>query len=113
MKLYKIADKSDQNSRKITSLEKDLKDLDKKYKKLESDFKKAKKDLDDHKKVLKDLNIGKRLYYQDRTVFNTLQRKIERFERVEKEWVRFKDKMEDKIKKEISKLERASVSPKK
>jgi chromosome segregation ATPase len=113
MKLYKIADKSDQNSRKITSLEKDLKDLDKKYKKLESDFKKAKKEVDEHKRIIKDLNIGKRLYYQERTVFTSLQRKMERLERVEKEWVRFKDTIEDKIKKEISKKERASVSPKK
>jgi chromosome segregation ATPase len=113
MKLYKIADKSDQNSRKITSLEKDIKDLEKKHKKLESDFKKAKKELDDSKKVIKDLNVGKRLYYQERTTFNSLHRKMERLERVEKEWVRFKDTIDDKIKKEINKKERASVSPKK
>jgi septal ring factor EnvC (AmiA/AmiB activator) len=113
MKMYKIADKSDQNSRKIANLEKELKDLRKDHRKLESEFKKSKKDIDNHKGILKDLNIGKRLFYQERTVFNSLQRKIEEFERVKKEWVRYKDNIDDKIRKEINKKERASVSLKK
>ena len=74
---------------------KDIKDLEKKVKDLKGD--------------MDSLNIGSRQYYQDRTVFTSLQRKIERFERVELEWKKYKGELSDSIRREVEKNTRARV----
>jgi hypothetical protein len=103
------------NIYKIASTESDIKDV-------KSDVKDTKKDLKDLEKRVKDLekdigslNIGHRQYYQDRTVFTSLQRKLERLERVEGEWKKYKSEMDDKVRKEVEKHTRATagdISPK-
>lgn len=86
----------------IKSLKSDLKDAEKKIKGLESDLKKLIKDIDS-------LNIGQRRYWQQQTVFTSLQRKMERLEKVEQEWKKYKEDMDAKIKKEVEKTNKAQV----
>jgi chromosome segregation ATPase len=113
MKITKIAVDCDQNQRKIDKLERQIDDLKREYKKSEkefsSDIKEIKKAVKDIEKTLKDLNIGKRLFFQQKTVFNSLQRKIEKLETVQNEWKNFKETIDDKVKKMISKHNRTRV----
>ena len=102
MKLYKIAYNPDQNRKKIDRLEKDIKEIKKDIRSLTSDVKKAVKQLDS-------LNIGQRRYWQQQTVFTSLQRKIERFEKLEGEWVRYKKDMDAKMKRSVERAPRAQV----
>jgi len=113
MKISKIAADSSQNERKIDKLERQIdtlrREFDKSSKKLESDARSMQKELKEINTTLKDLNIGKRLFFQHKTVFTSLQRKIEKFEAVEAEWKKYKETMDNKIKKMISKQNRARV----
>lgn len=84
----------------IRILKKDIKDLERKLKKVEQD----------NKKLISDLNLGSRLYFQQKTIFTSLQRKIEKFERVEQEWKKYKGKMDSQIKRLIEKKHRAQKS---
>jgi len=102
MKIYKIAFTPDQNRKKIDSNEKDLKDLKKDIKALEKDLKRA-------EKILEALNIGQRRFWQQTTVFTTVQRKLERMEKMETEWNKYKKEMDSKIKKLVEQKPRASI----
>jgi len=110
MKITKLAKSSfrrtaatpDQNKKKIESVEKELKDVKQKIKTLQSDIKKVTQSIDS-------LNIGSRRFWQQQTVFTSLQRKLERFEKVEEEWKKYKNDMDDKIKKEVEKKTRAQI----
>ena len=113
MIIRKIAANSSQNEHKLNKLEREIDTLRREFKQsskqLDSDVKSMKKDLKDINTTLKDLNIGKRLFFQHKTVFTSLQRKIEKLEAVEAEWKKYKETMDDKIKKMISKQNRARV----
>ena len=98
---FRIIASESENERDIKRLKNNLEDLT-------SDLKKLNKRIDKVEDVLKDLNVGTRKFYQMVSPFNSLQRKVERFERLEIEFNRFKETMDDKIKKEITKKERAA-----
>ena len=96
MKIYKIASK---DSDDIKSIKDDLKDIMREHKEIKSEKKKFSKMIDD-------LNIGNRLITQRQSIFTSLQRKIERFEKMELEWKSFKskiEKFEEKIEKKVEK----------
>jgi len=109
MKITKIAFTTDQNRNKISRLESDVKSIKSDLRKANSEQKKMAKDISEIKNVIKNLNLGNRLFYQHKTVFNSLQRKIERFEKVEKEWVKYRETLENRLKKMVIKNNRASV----
>jgi len=102
MKLYKIAYTTDQNRKKIDDNERDITKLRSDLKSLESEVKKIAKQIDD-------LNIGERRFWQQKTVFTTMERKLERFEKIEKEWNKYKEEMDDKVKRLIEQKNRASI----
>ena len=102
MKMYKIAFTTDQNRKKIDGNEKDIKDLKKDLKSLERDVKEA-------QKIIDSLNIGQRRFWQQTTVFTTIQRKLERFEKIEQEWKKYKAEMDDKVKKLVEQKARAAI----
>ena len=97
MKIFKIAASPEQDikslKRDVTNLEKDLKTIEK-----------------DVKKIGTDLNLGDRRFWQQKTTFTSIQRKIERLEKMEQEWKKFKKEMEDKFRKEIESHSRAQVT---
>lgn len=107
MKITRIASSPDQNARKISSVEKDVSDLKKDIKNLEKDVKSLGKELDKANKILNDLNIGQRRWWQQRTVFTSLQRKIERFEKIEDEWKKYKENIDSTLKRVIEKKTQA------
>jgi hypothetical protein len=113
MRITKIAADASTNERKLDKLEREIATLRREYKKSDKDssteIKVLKQELKEVNKTLKALNIGKRLFYQNKTVFTTLQRKIEKLEAVESEWKKFKETVDDKVKKMISKQNRARV----
>ena len=87
----------------------DIRDLNRESKDYESRLKKVEKSIDD-------LNVGTRRFWQERTTFTSLQRKIERIEVLEQEWKKYKDGLEEDIKNKIEKHTRAraeSLSPSK
>ena len=102
-KMVKVAFTPDQNRKKIDGIEKDIKDLKKDIKGIKSDVNKV-------TKVMNNLNIGQRRFWQQQTVFTSLQRKIERFEKVEQEWKKYKNTIDDKIKKAVEKKTRAQIA---
>ena len=102
MKIIKIATTIDQNKRSIDKVDKEMKGLKKDIKDLQRDVKKAMKTIDD-------LNIGQRRFWQQRTVFTSLQRKIEKLEKVEQEWKKYKNEMDGHIRRQIEQRVRASV----
>jgi len=102
MKMYRIAYTTDQNRKKIDDTERKMRKLTTDLKNLERDFKKAMRDISD-------LNIGARRFWQQRTVFNTVERKLERFEKVEKELRKYKNEMDAKIKRLVEQKNRASI----
>jgi len=101
-KIIKTAFTTDQNRKKIEDNEKDIKSL-------KSDIKDVKRDLKNFEKVIESLNIGNRRYWQEKTVFTSLQRKIEKFEKVEIEWKKYKKDMDAEIKRLIEQKPRASI----
>lgn len=96
---YVTAASTDQE---IKTIKKDLKAAERNVKDLEAEVKKL-------KKVIDNLNIGQRRFWQQQTVFTSLQRKIERLEKVEQEWKKYKDEMDSKIRQEVDKRTRAQV----
>ena len=114
MRITKIAADSDQNERKINRLEREIdtlrREFDKSSKGLTVDVKDLKREIKGINKTITDLNIGKRLFFQHKTVFTSLQRKIEKLEAVESEWKKYKETMDNKIKKMISKQNKARVT---
>jgi len=120
MKLIKIAETSENIDRRFVSLErsnrdldKDIRDITKDHKKIEEEIKDIKKDIKNINETLKELNLGNRVVYQQKTIFNSLQRKMERMETLEAEWGKFKKTLEDKVEKKITEKDRASVDTKK
>jgi len=97
MKIVKMADISSQNKKDISDLKRDIKEFEKDVKSIRSDIKKIQKDIDN-------LNIGTRRWWQQQTVFTSVQRKLERFEKIEEEWKKYKDNMDDKVKKAVERL---------
>ena len=100
--MYKIAYTTDQNRKKIDDNERKLGKLKTDLKNLDRDMKKIAKDIDS-------LNLGARRFWQQRTVFTTIERKLERFEKIEKEWNKYKGEMDAKIKSLIEQKSRASI----
>jgi peptidoglycan hydrolase CwlO-like protein len=86
----------------VKNLKRDLKAAEKKVKDLDAEIKKL-------KKVIDSLNIGQRRFWQQQTIFTSLQRKIERLEKVEQEWKKYKGEMDKKIRQEVDKRTRAQV----
>jgi len=80
----------------IRDLKKDSKDFDSKIKKIE--------------KSIDDLNVGNRMFSQNKTIFTSLQRKIERMEEMSQEWKNYKKEMDDNIKKQVEKHTKARIS---
>ena len=109
MKMTRIAVTTDRNRNKISGLEYDIKSIKSDLRKFKSEQNKTAKDISEIKKIITNLNLGNRLFYQHKTVFNSLQRKIEKFEQVEKEWVKYRETLESKLKKMVSKKNRAGV----
>jgi len=105
MKMYRIAFTPAQNRTKIDNLEGDIKSIKSDLKKLSSEFKKISRDIDS-------LNIGQRRFWQQKSVFTSLQRKLERFEKVEQEWKKYKDGMDAQIRREVEKHTKAQIQSK-
>jgi len=107
MKIYKIAIANGELreiKNNIDDLKKDIKDITKDIKKQNMDERIKKIE-----KTLEELNIGNRKFYQTQGIFTSLQRKIEKFEVVEQEWKKYKEEIDDNIKKNIEKKFRAQV----
>ena len=102
MKITKIAYTTDQNRKKID-------DNERKMRKLTSDIKNLDRDMKRIVKQIDSLNIGARRFWQQKTVFTTIERKLERFEKIEKEWNKYKKEMDAKIKSLIEQKSRASI----
>lgn len=96
MKIVKIASSPAQNKKDIDKVKRDFKDLEKDIKSIKNDIKKMQKDISG-------LNMGHRRFYQQQTVFTTVQRKLERFEKIEAEWKKYKENMDGKIKRLVEK----------
>jgi len=93
---------------KVDRIESDLKDFKKEIK---DDFKNIKKDMESINKTIDKLNIGERRFWQSQTIFNSLQRKMERLENMEDEWKNFKSTIEDDLKEIVEKKIRAKIKP--
>jgi len=102
MKLYRIAFTTDQNRKKIDTQEKEIKDLKANIRKMETELRQSAKQIDS-------LNIGQRRFFQQKSLYTSLQRKIERFEKMEQEWSNFKGSIDDKIRREVEKRSRGQV----
>lgn len=106
MKIYRIA-VTDGEFRdvkdSIRGVKDDVRDIKKDIRDFDSRLKKMEKEMDS-------LNIGNRRYTQDRTVFTSLQRKLERMETVELEWKKYKEGLSDDIKREVEKHTKARIS---
>lgn len=102
MKIYKIAYTTDQNRKKID-------DNERKLRKLQTDLKNMDRDIKKITKQLEGLNLGNRRFWEDRTVFNSFQRKMERFEKMEQEFKKFKTEMDADIKRKIERGTRAQI----
>lgn len=100
MKIVKIAASPDENKRDISSLKKDVKDVERDIKSLKADIKKLEKEISS-------LNMGTRRFWQQQTVFTSVQRKLERFEKIEAEWKKYKENMDDKVKRLVEKKTQA------
>lgn len=101
-KMIKLAFTPDQNKRKIDKNEKDLKDFKRDFKKLETEVKKI-------NRIIEALNIGNRRYWQEKTSFTSLHRKLERLEKLEQEWKKFKSGIDADIKRQIERGTRARI----
>lgn len=86
----------------IKTVKDDVRDIKKDVRDFESRMKKIEKDIDS-------LNVGNRRFWQERTVFTSLQRKVERMEALEQEWKKYKNEIDDEIKSKIEKATRARI----
>ncbi|MFA5313824.1 MAG: hypothetical protein WC375_11015 [Methanomassiliicoccales archaeon] len=102
MKIIRLAISTDQLETKYNKLDDNYKELKAKVRDQKDEIKKL-------KDILHDLNIGQRRYWQSQTIFTSLQRKIERFEKVETEWRNYKKTLEDDMKALIEKRVRAQI----
>ena len=106
MKIIRIAAPTDSQVRKVENdvkdLKKDVKQEDRRVKDLERDM----------KRVMGELNMGNRRFFQHKTIFTSLERKIERFEKLEQEWKNYKKELNDVkgLLKNIEKKYRGQVS---
>lgn len=100
MKITKIAASSDNNSKDIAKLEKSVSGIEKDLKEAKNDIKKIRSDIGG-------LNLGQRRFWEQKTVFTSLQRKIERFEKIEAEWKKYKNSIDGKIRSEIERRTRS------
>lgn len=87
----------------IKSVKDDIRDVKKDVKSFESRMKKVEKDIDS-------LNVGNRRFNENKTVFTSLQRKLERMDAVMQEWKNYKKEMDDNIKKQVEKHTKARIS---
>jgi len=87
----------------IRSVKDDIRDIKKDIRDFESRMKKI-------EKKIEDLNFGNRMFSQTQTIFNSLQRKVERFETISQEWRNYKKEMDDNIKKQVEKHTKARIS---
>ena len=101
MRIYKIAGTIEHAERKIDRLEEDVRNVKKDNRDSASDIKKIRSDLDKLTKEIDSLNIGSRRFWQQQSIFTSLQRKIERLEEVEQQWKKFKEEIDDDIKKKV------------
>ena len=83
--------------------------LDENYKELKAKLRDQKDEIQKLKDTISDLNIGTRRFLQSQSIFTSLQRKIESFEKVEAEWRNYKKTLEDDMKSLIEKRVRAQV----
>jgi len=86
----------------IKSVKDDIRDVKKDVRDFESRMKKMEKEIDG-------LNVGNRMFSQNKTMFTSLQRKIERMDAVIQEWKNYKRDMDDNIKKQVEKHTRARI----
>lgn len=97
---------------RIASVETDIRDLKSDLKGLrdiirdnKKESKESIKDLDNRikkvEKTLEDLSVGNRLFYQQKSIFTSVQRKIEKMEVVMDEWKKFKATMDEDDKKKV------------
>lgn len=103
MKIMKIAVTPSQNETKLNRHDRDIKKIERDIKEVKSDLKKLVNKIDD-------LNLGQRKFWQHVSPLNSLQRKVERFEQVEREFNRLKDTLDSKIKKQVNKHTRPNPS---
>jgi len=106
MEIYRIAsEKTDIVELKdsLRAIKSEIRDLKKDSKDFDSKIKKIEKSIDD-------LNVGNRMFYQNKTIFTSLQRKLERMEEMSQEWKNYKKEMDDNIKKQVEKHTKARIS---
>jgi hypothetical protein len=93
MRIIKLAKRNpDQTDKAITKNKNDVDKLQKEMKEIKKDIKSLQSEMKKANQMFKDLNVGNRLIWQQKSIFTSLQRKIERFEKMEKEWESFKKK---------------------
>ena len=102
MKIIRLAVSTDQLDERVTNLKERHQELKSEFRDLKDKVKKISDTMDD-------LNIGQRRFWQAQTVFTSLQRKIERFEKIESEWRNYKKVMEDDLKQLIEKRVKAQI----
>lgn len=88
---------------KVDSVKNDVRDIKKDHKDFESRLKSIEKEI-------KDLNIGRRMFSDQKTIFTSLERKMERMEAVTQEWKNYKKEMDDEIKRMVEKRTKARIS---
>jgi len=94
---------------KVASVESDIKDVKNDVKDAKKDTKDLDKRVKDLEKAIDSLNIGSRRFYQQQSIFTSLQRKIERFEKMTEEWTQYKKEMDDKVKRLVEKHTKGEV----
>ena len=88
---------------RVDKIKDDIRDLKKDSKDNESKLKKIEKDIEN-------LNVGSRMFSQSKTIFTSLERKIERMDAVIQEWHNYKKEMDDNIKRQVEKHTKARIS---
>ena len=105
MRIYKIAAVTpEQNKKRIDDLDSDIKSIKRDLKSLDSDIKKVAKDVKEIR-----TEIGSRSFWQQSTVFTSIQRKLERYERLEVEWGEFKKSIKEELKLQLEQAHRAQI----
>ena len=103
MRIVKLAASPEQNKNDISKVKSDVKDVERDIRDVKKDIKSVKSDITKIQNDIKGLNMGSRRFYQQQTVFTTIQRKLERFEKIEAEWKKYKENMDSKIKSLVEK----------
>jgi len=110
MKIYKIAQENSitqpfkRSMPYGSSLEKMAANPESKIKKLEQDIRDLKSDV---KKIRGD--IGSRRFWQQSSVFNTIERKLERYEVLENQFKELKKTLKEDVRRAIEKSHRAQI----